>query len=170
MHRNSGSIPIFQIWLWPKPIFLLPLFFIYLLGMGTSSKFQTQGIEGILLGSIKYSFNYYLFLECNTSAAEIGLMMNSNITNLTFNEYSQSNSYQSINYLTLNLPLTAPFSLRTFSPLSSDDVPRWHCIFSMYKGHEITEPLVIHKLRDGIPFYTAKPVQSQFHCLLSSCL
>ena len=43
------------------------------------------------------------------------------------------------------------------------------CVFRLYKGHEITEPLVIHKLRDSIPFYTAKPVLSQFHRLISSC-
>ena len=58
--------------------------------MGTSSKFQTRGIEGIPRGSIDYSFNYYLFLECNASAAGIGLILNGNITNPTFNEYSQS--------------------------------------------------------------------------------
>ena len=34
--------------------------------------------------------NYDLFLECNASAAGIGLMMNRNITNPMFNEYSQS--------------------------------------------------------------------------------
>ena len=40
----------------------------------------------------------------------------------------------------------------------------------LYKGHEIMEPLVIHKLRDHIHFYTAKPVRSQFHRLISSGL
>ena len=58
--------------------------------MGTSSKFQTRVIEGIPRGSIEYSFKTNLFLECNASAAGIGLMMNGNITNQTCNAYSPS--------------------------------------------------------------------------------
>ena len=40
--------------------------------------------------SISYTRPGHLFLECNAYAAGIGIMMNGNITNPTFNEYSQS--------------------------------------------------------------------------------
>ena len=52
-----------------KFVFLTIQLFTYVLGMGTSSKFQSRVIEGISRGSIEYSFIYYLFLECNAWTA-----------------------------------------------------------------------------------------------------
>jgi hypothetical protein len=66
--------------------------------MGTSSKFQTRVIEGIL------------FLESNASAAGIGLMMNGNITNQTCNAYSPSKQSEYSLFIFANVQNT--FSLQ----------------------------------------------------------
>ena len=60
--------------------------------------------------------------------------------------------------------LLPPFPPCTFPPLSSDGALRWHRVFRLYKGHDITEPLVLlktHRQHLLAFFYTAKPVRSQ---------